>query len=171
MHFAPAQPSRSGAGQDLVRTYDIMLSSGKYTFRNYVLFRLWPTSRIFKWWWERPSRKGVEGINLPLPGRSRTLSLCRSSAPGFQTQSVIAQAISDGACDAVSMARPLLANPDLPLFFAQGLDEAPKPCTYCNKCLVNFIENPLGCYEESRYSSREEMLRTIMSAYEPAPAP
>jgi 2,4-dienoyl-CoA reductase (NADPH2) len=69
------------------------------------------------------------------------------------------------------MARPLLANPDLPLLFTQGLDEAPKPCTYCNKCLVNFIENPLGCYEESRYSSREEMLRTIMSAYEPAPAP
>ena len=35
------------------------------------------------------------------PGRSRTLSLCQSSAPGgFQTQSVIAQAISDGACDA-----------------------------------------------------------------------
>ena len=57
------------------------------------------------------------------------------------------------------MARPLLANPDLPLLFAQGLDRAPKPCTYCNKCLVNFVDNPLGCYEESRFASREEMIR------------
>ena len=89
------------------------------------------------------------------PGRSRTLFCAGHLRRGFQTQSVIAQAIADGACDAVSMARPLLANPDLPLLFTQGLDEAPKPCTYCNKCLVNFIENPLGCYEESRYSSRE----------------
>src|SRR5689334_3827887 len=29
-------------------------------------------------------------------------------------------------------------------------DRADKPCTYCNKCLVNVVENPLGCYEESR---------------------
>jgi 2,4-dienoyl-CoA reductase (NADPH2) len=168
----PRNPAGAAPVKDLVRTYDIMLSSGKYAFRNYVLFRLWPTSRIFKWWWERPSRTGVEGINLPLARAVKdAVSVPVICAGGFQTQSVIAQAIADGACDAVSMARPLLANPDLPLLFVQGLDEAPKPCTYCNKCLVNFIENPLGCYEESRYSSREEMLRTIMSAYEPGPAP
>ena len=45
-------------------------------------------------------------------------------AGGFQTQSVIARAIEGGDCDAVSMARPLLANNDLPLLFAQGLDRA-----------------------------------------------
>jgi 2,4-dienoyl-CoA reductase-like NADH-dependent reductase (Old Yellow Enzyme family) len=168
----PRNPAGDAPVKELVRTYDVMLSSGSYTFRNYILFRLWPTSRIFKWWWERPSRKGVEGINLPLARAVKeAVSVPVICAGGFQTQSVIAQAIADGACDAVSIARPLLANPDLPLLFAQGLDEAPKPCTYCNKCLVTFIENPLGCYEESRYSSREEMLRTIMSAYEPAPAP
>jgi hypothetical protein len=66
----------------------------------------------------------------------------------------------------VTIARPLLANPNLVELFAQGHDQPPKPCTYCNKCLVNFIENPLGCYEESRFSSREEMLRQIMSVYE-----
>ena len=168
----PRNPAGAAPVKDLVRTYDVMLSSGKYTFRNYVLFRLWPTSRIFKWWWERPSRQGVEGINLPLARAvKQAVSVPVICAGGFQTQSVIGQAITDGDCDAVSIGRPLLANPDLPLLFAQGLDEAPKPCTYCNKCLVNFIENPLGCYEESRYSSRDEMLRTIMSAYEPAPAP
>ena len=46
----------------------------------------------------------------------------------------------------------------------------PRPCTYCNKCLFNFIENPLGCYEEARFDSREEMVRQILSIYEPAGA-
>ena len=168
----PRNPAGAAPVKDLVRTYDVMLSSGKYTFRNYVLFKIWPTNRIFKWWWERPSRRGVEGINRPLARAVKdAVSVPVICAGGFQTQSVIAEAITDGDCDAVSIARPLLANPDLPLLFAQGLDEAPKPCTYCNKCLVNFIENPLGCYEESRYASRDEMLETIMSAFDPAPAP
>jgi 2,4-dienoyl-CoA reductase-like NADH-dependent reductase (Old Yellow Enzyme family) len=92
-------------------------------------------------------------------------------AGGFQTASVISKAIEDGSVDGVTMGRPLIANPDLPNLFAEGLDRAPQPCTYCNKCLINFVENPLGCYEESRYSSREEMIRHIMSVYEGAPLP
>lgn len=53
--------------------------------------------------------------------------------------------------------------------FAQGMDRAPRPCTYCNKCLVNVIENPLGCYDETRFGSREEMISQILSVYQPAP--
>ncbi len=53
--------------------------------------------------------------------------------------------------------------------FAQGMDRAPKPCTYCNKCLVNVLENPIGCYEESRFDTREDMLRQIMSVFDPPP--
>ena len=49
---------------------------------------------------------------------------------------------------------------------AEGLDRAPRPCTYSNKCLVNFVENPLGCYDETRFDSREDMLREIMSVFE-----
>ena len=41
------------------------------------------------------------------------------------------------------------------------------PCTYCNRCLVNVVENPLGCYEESRYPSREAMVAEIMSVFDP----
>ena len=39
---------------------------------------------------------------------------------GFQTASVIRKAIADGQCDAVSMARPLVANNDLVKQFAGG---------------------------------------------------
>ena len=87
-------------------------------------------------------------------------------AGGFQTASVIARALEDGSVDAVSMGRPLIANPDLPNMFARGLERAPRPCTYCNKCLFNFVENPLGCYDETRFDSREEMVAQILSVYE-----
>ena len=87
---------------------------------------------------------------------------------GFQTASVIAAAIERGDCDGVTIARPLVANPDLVRFFEQGRDTAPRPCTYCNRCLFNFVEHPLGCYEPARFDSREEMLEEIMSVYREA---
>ena len=74
---------------------------------------------------------------------------------GFQTASVIRGAIERGDCDAVSAARPLVANNDLVQMFERGLDTAPSPCSYCNKCLVNVVENPLGCYDERRFQSRD----------------
>ncbi len=49
---------------------------------------------------------------------------------------------------------------------APGNDRPPRPCTFCNKCLFNLLESPLGCYDESRFDSREEMLREIYSVYE-----
>jgi len=81
---------------------------------------------------------------------------------------VIRAAIERGDCDAVSAARPLVANNDLVQMFKRGLDTAPEPCSYCNKCLVNVVENPLGCYDERRFRSRDEMIAQIMSVYTPA---
>jgi 2,4-dienoyl-CoA reductase (NADPH2) len=89
---------------------------------------------------------------------------------GFQTASVIEKAIQNKDCDAVSMARTLVANNDLPKVFASGKDHAAKPCTYCNRCLVNVVENPLGCYDVSRFDNdREAMVAQIMSVYDPPP--
>jgi hypothetical protein len=43
-----------------------------------------------------------------------------------------------------------------------------RPCSYCNKCLVNVIENPLGCYEPARFGGGSAaMIRDVMSVYEP----
>ena len=82
---------------------------------------------------------------------------------------MIRRALEQGACDAVSIARPLIANNDLVKTFAQGHDSPPVPCTYCNKCLVNAPENPLGCYDETRFGSRDEMVREIMTVFDPPP--
>ncbi|KAB2858688.1 MAG: NADH:flavin oxidoreductase, partial [Anaerolineae bacterium] len=87
---------------------------------------------------------------------------------GFQTASFIRQAIDSKACDGVSIARALVANNDLVKIFAQGKDRPDKPCTHCNKCLANVIENPLGCYEVSRYDGDyEAMIREVMSVFSP----
>ena len=64
------------------------------------------------------------------------------------------------------MARTLLANPDLPTVFAEGRSKPERPCTYCNRCLLEVLDNPLGCYEPQRYNSHEEMIAEIMSIFE-----
>ena len=61
----PRNPAGGFPIADTIRAYDTMLSSGKNTFRNYLLFRTPPLNKVFKWAWER-SAKGdeIEGINL-----------------------------------------------------------------------------------------------------------
>ena len=153
-----------------MKTYHTMLGSGKYTLRNYLMFRTPPAARAFQWSWERQSPKNYEGMVL---SDSRAIKsavtipvICTG---GFQTASVIRNAIEDHSCDAVSIARPLVANNDLVEMFRAGQDRAPRPCSYCNKCLFNALENPLGCYDERRYPSREAMVEEIMSVYDPPP--
>jgi 2,4-dienoyl-CoA reductase-like NADH-dependent reductase (Old Yellow Enzyme family) len=166
----PRNPAGRFPASEVVKTYDALLSSGRNTFRNFLVFRTWPLSAAFRWWWERPQRKlGIEGINLPgSRAAKQAVSIPVLCTGGFQTASVIGAAIERGDCDGVTIARPLVANPDLVRFFEQGLDQAPRPCTYCNKCLFRFVEDPLGCYEESRYDSREQMVEQILSVYEAA---
>ena len=93
---------------------------------------------------------------------------------GFQHANVIAAVIREGWCDAVTMARPLIANPDLPkLFETQTGPDPGRECTYCNRCLLNDLENPLGCYELSRYPGAtfeekyREMMQSVMSVFDP----
>ena len=167
----PRNPAGDFPTKDVVKTYDGLASNGLYTFRNYLVFRWWPLNAIWKWHWERPSRKGVEGINLAdARAVKQAVSIPVVCTGGFQTASVIADAIDRGDCDGVTIARGLIANPDLVRLFEQGHDSPPRPCTFCNKCLFAFVENPLGCYDERRFASREEMLRQIFSTYEEATA-
>lgn len=85
---------------------------------------------------------------------------------GFQTASYIRKAIGEGYCDGVTLARALIANSDLVKIFAEGKDSPDQPCTYCEKCRVNLLENPLGCYDVSRYDGDfGKMVQEIMSIY------
>ncbi len=165
----PDNPAGDLPLEEVVRNYDTMISSGVHAFRNYILFRLWPINRIMRGRWQRPL-DSVEGALLPDSAAiKQAVSIPVFCTGGFQTASVIERALRDGACDAVTIARPLVANNDLVRLFADGAERAPRPCSYCNKCLFNVLESPLGCYDERRYESREEMIREIYSVYDPPP--
>lgn len=150
----------------IARSYDTMISSGSHTLRNYLAFRYLPT--LSNWIWQRTvSEAPMEGTSLDQARAIKAeVKIPVLSTGGYQTASVIREAIDSGSCDGVTMARTLMANPDLPQMLARGLDQAPKPCTYCNKCLMNVVENPLGCYDETRFDNdREAMLQELMSFY------
>ena len=167
----PRNPAGDFPVDTATSTYGTMFSAGSHTVRNYFIFRTWPFNKVWRWWWKRARGPVIEGINLPLARAvKRAVSVPVICTGGFQTASVIARAIEKGDCDAVSIARPLVANNDLVNLFAEGHDRAPEPCTYCNKCLMNVLMHPLGCYEEKRFESHEEMIRQVMSVYEPSVA-
>jgi 2,4-dienoyl-CoA reductase-like NADH-dependent reductase (Old Yellow Enzyme family) len=154
--------------EDLVKSYDTMISSGERTFANFLLFKgAGPLARN-RWNEAAGPPDEIEGKNLPdaraIKAAVDVPVICTG---GFQTASVIAKALESGDCDAVSAARPLIANNNLVEIFQSGKDRPDKPCTYCNRCLVNVVENPLGCYEESRFPSREAMIAQIMSVFDP----
>jgi 2,4-dienoyl-CoA reductase-like NADH-dependent reductase (Old Yellow Enzyme family) len=166
----PKNPAGEFPVEDALKTFDTMISSGRNELRNYLTLTSAPAAKLYQALWAQARGERIEGINIDdsraVKGVVGIPVICTG---GFQTASVIREAILSGACDAVSIARPLVANNDLVKMFAQGLERAPKPCTYCNKCLVNVIENPIGCYDQTRFDSREEMVRQILSVFDPAP--
>lgn len=169
----PRNPAGSDLDVDLLsHTYEQLASSGTNTFRNLLLFHNDVTGAVFRKAWLEAGVDAdkIEGLTLPdAAAIKQAVDVPVICTGGFQTASVIRTAITSGHCDAVSMARPLVANNDLVQQFAAGRDRAERPCTYCNKCLVHVVEHPLGCYEESRFQSREAMLAEVMSVFRPQP--
>ena len=111
----------------------------------------------------------IEGMNQDDAASIRSASgLPVICVGGWQTAGRIREALRAGHCDLVSIARGLLANKDLVHAFAEGRDAPARPCTYCNKCLVNALLQPLACWEESRFDSREEMFEDAYRVYKEA---
>src|SRR6516165_2415137 len=171
----PRNPAGAFPIKTAQRTYGTILASGNRTLLNYLLFRYLP--QLFLWFWQQSQRdflqdgkvipERVEGLNTQdakvIKAAVTIPVLCTG---GFQTADLIRHAIQDGAFDGVTMGRTLLANPDLPNMFAEGRNKAERPCTYCNRCLLEVLDNPLGCYEPQRFNSQQEMIADIMSIFE-----
>jgi 2,4-dienoyl-CoA reductase (NADPH2) len=164
----PRNPAGTFPVKTAAKTYQVLLGGGIHTLRNYLIFQIPGLRDAFKWAWERTVPDQIEGLNLDNARQIKeAVSVPVLCTGGFQTASVIRRALDDGIVDGVSMARTLVANNDLPHLFAAGHDRAPRPCSYCNKCLVNTVVNPLGCYDERRFASREAMIDQILSVYKP----
>jgi 2,4-dienoyl-CoA reductase (NADPH2) len=170
----PLNPPGGFSFDTIARTYDIMLSSGIYTHRNYRLFRYHVLRPIFYLIWFRQKwGRPVEGVGADAARAIRqAVGIPVISTGGYQSASFIADHINQGYFDAVSMARALVANHDLMDFWRAGRDVPDKPCTHCNKCLLNAPKNPLGCYELSRFDGDyDRMINEIMSVYHETPPP
>jgi 2,4-dienoyl-CoA reductase (NADPH2) len=108
----------------------------------------------------------IEGMNQDDAAKIKAASgLPVFCVGGWQTASRMREALTAGHCDVITIARGLLANPDMALRFAEGRDAPERPCTYCNKCLVNALLQPLACWEESRFESRDQMFEEAYRVY------
>jgi 2,4-dienoyl-CoA reductase-like NADH-dependent reductase (Old Yellow Enzyme family) len=168
----PLNPPGGFPTEHAARTYGGMVASGIFGFRNFLLFRYRLLRPIFSMLWNRTKPDIIEGVSVDDAREiKRHVSVPVLCTGGFQTASYIRKVISEGYCDGVAIARPLVANNDLVHIFASGKDLPDKPCTYCNKCAVHAIADPLGCYELSRYDGDyDRMIREIMTVFEGAPA-
>jgi len=165
----PLQPPGPVDFKLAAQTFGAVVHSGDNAFRDLVIFRYAALRPIIQFLWNRVRPKQIEGVNVAdtfaIKQAVQIPVICNG---GFQTASYIRRLLVDGQCDAISIARPLIANPDLPLTFAAGKDQADKPCTYCNRCTVHVLQNPLGCYELSRFDGDyEAMMKEVFSVFEP----
>ena len=163
----PLNPPGDLSLETLTTTYDAMIGSGVNGLRNYFLFRYPFLRPIFHWIWFRMKQGHVvEGVNLEEARViKQNVSVPVICTGGFQTASFICEALQEGAVDGVSIARSLVANNDLVQQWAAGRDRPERPCTYCNRCLVSAMKNPMGCYDQSRYPDRDTMIEEVMSVY------
>lgn len=180
----PRNPPGSLSKHALARWYPVMISKGANAWFNYLNFVNPLNSRLFIRYWIYRRGPIIEGINLEYSRfLRREIHKIDPTIPvlctgGFQHASNIAQAIRSGDCDAVAIARPLIANPDLPKILESS--DGPvdgKECTYCNKCLINDLENPLACYEVSRFDGAtfeekwDNVIKEAMKVFEPPTFP
>ncbi len=54
--------------------------------------------------------------------------------------------------------------------FSEGLDGRRARARTATSASINVLESPLGCYDERRFDSREEMVAQIMSVFGKDPA-
>jgi 2,4-dienoyl-CoA reductase (NADPH2) len=169
----PQLPSGGFPVDEANWSYGVMLASGVRAYMNYTLFHFKSLRPLFLYFWNRSKKdRPVEAV-CAIDAREvkRAVGVPVIVTGGYQDGKVIRDVLNGGYCDAVSIARPLIANNNLPQLLAAGKDLPDRPCSFCNRCLLNAIASPLGCYDERRFSSREEMIHEVMSVYDtPAPA-
>jgi 2,4-dienoyl-CoA reductase-like NADH-dependent reductase (Old Yellow Enzyme family) len=151
--------------------YGNMISSGVLGYFNYTMFHFRILRPVFTFFWARTKKDHpVEAVSSEYSKEiKKNVSVPIINTGGYQDGRVIRRVISEGCTDAVSIARPLIANRDLPQILESGRDLPDKPCSFCNRCLVNAIANPLGCYDVRRFDGdHDAMVGKIMEVFHPS---
>jgi 2,4-dienoyl-CoA reductase (NADPH2) len=154
--------------------YGGMASAGVRGYLNYTVFHFKKLRPIFLWLWNRTKKDfSLEGVSADYCREiKKNVSIPVLNTGGYQDGKLIRKVISEGYCDGVAIARPLIANNDLPKILQAGKDLPDKPCSFCNRCLLNAVANPLGCYDLDRFDGdREAMIKEVMTVFHPQPFP
>jgi 2,4-dienoyl-CoA reductase (NADPH2) len=168
----PMMPPGGTPPDEMNWWYGNIMSSGARGFLNYACFHFKTLRPLIFYFWNRTKKnRPVEGVCLHEAGEvKKVVGIPVLCTGGFQDGALIRKAISEGYCDAVTMARPLIANNDLPQILMKGQDQPERPCTFCNRCLVNAVANPLGCYDIRRFDGdHDKMIEQVMTVFHPAP--
>jgi len=151
--------------------YGSMISSGVRGYFNYTMFHFRLLRPIFSFFWGRTKKDHpVEAVSSQYSKEiKKNVSVPIINTGGYQDGRVIRRVITEGYTDAVSIARPLIANRDLPQILESGRELPDKPCSFCNRCLVNAIVNPLGCYDVRRFDGdHDAMVAKILEVFHPS---
>ena len=95
-----------------------------------------------------PSYPYPEGPMVPLAHKVRKAVKVPVVAAGKIDAELAEQVLKDGKADFIAMARPLLADPELPNKLREGRLEEIRRCIYCNNCLKSAADpdaGPISC--------------------------
>jgi len=91
----------------------------------------------------------TEGYNLDTAVKvKQTILLPIITVGGMRSKQLMENALNSGKTDFVSMARPLIMEPDLPNKFKSGISEVAL-CDNCNECVVAADTRPIQCYKNT----------------------
>ncbi len=98
-----------------------------------------------------------EGFNLDFARQfKQALKIPVICVGGFHSRAAMEQAIESGACDAVSIARAMIADPFLVKHLREGTS-GPQ-CDFCNGCIARAGGRPVDCYNPRLRPQRAAML-------------
>ncbi len=111
------------------------------------------------WWWNHPPMYQEKGLYIPYAKMVKdAVDVPVICAGRMDNPDMAAKAVRDGACDLVSLGRPLLADPDYVNKLRSGDVAGIRPCLSCQEgCMgriqeysvLNCAVNPQACRERS----------------------
>lgn len=100
-----------------------------------------------------------EGYNLTTAAKAKeVISLPVITVGGMRSKEFMERAISEGKTDFVSIARPLIREPDLPNKF-KSLKIKKALCTHCNQCVVASDTRSIKCYTKNLWKLKAKKRR------------
>lgn len=104
-----------------------------------------------------------EGFNLSYAQNfKKKLSIPVICVGGFNTRQKMEQAIDSGRCDAISVARAMIADPYLYRHLKDG-SKGPV-CNFCNGCIARAGSMPVDCYEPIIRKEKDRMMEQLKNA-------